>query len=98
MTLENWIFALLAAAAVAAIYLTTPGGRLLADRLNLPALRRSQRGKQRAPKEDREYLLRVCHDDPAHVERLLAAVKRHNPEMTEAEAYRKAIRAHLNEP
>lgn len=95
MTLENWIFSLLAAAAVAAIYLTTPGGRLLADRLNLPTPRRR---KQRASNEDREYLLRVCGGDAARVDRLLAQARRHNPEMPEAEAYRKAIRAHLNSP
>jgi hypothetical protein len=95
MTLQNWIFALLAVAVIAAIYLTTPGGRRLADRLELPTPRRR---KQRAPSEDRDYLLRVCNQDPARVERLLAEARRHDPGMSDAEAYRKAIRAHLNKP
>ena len=95
MALENWIFALLGAAVAAAIYLTTPGGRRLADRLDLPTPRRR---KDRARSEDQEYLLRVCNNDPEQVGRLIEQARRHNPDMTEAEAYRKAIRAHLKKP
>ncbi len=94
MTLQNWIFALLAAAAAAAIYLTTPGGRRLADRLGLPT---PGRRKDRAPTEDREYLLRVCGDDAERVGRMLAEARQRNPDMTEAEAYRRAIRKHLSQ-
>ena len=89
MTFENWAFALLAAVAAGAIYLTTPGGRRLAERFNLPT---PGRRKNQAPPADRGYLLRVCDDDPERVERLLEQARRHNPDMTEAEAYRKAIR------
>ncbi len=89
MTFENWAFALLAAAAAGAIYLTTPGGKRLAERLDLPT---PARRKDRAPSEDQEYLLRICDDDPRRVARLIDEARQHNPGMTEAEAYRKAIR------
>jgi hypothetical protein len=89
MTFQNFIFVFLAAAVAAAIYLTTPAGRRLSDRLGLPT---PGRRKDRAPAEDQEYLLRVCGDDPERVARLLDEARRHNPGMTQAEAYRKAIR------
>ena len=95
MDLENWIFALLAAAVAAAIYLTTPGGRRLATRLDLPT---PHRRKDRARPEDQEYLLRVCNHDPERVGRLIEQARRHNPDMTEAQAYRRAIRTHLKKP
>ncbi len=89
MNFENWVYALLAAGVAAAIYLTTPGGKRLSDRFNLPTPRRR---KQRAPSEDQEYLLRACDNDPDRVARMLDEARQHNPDMPEAEAYRKAIR------
>jgi len=56
---------------------------------NLPT---PARRKDRAPSEDQEYLLRICDDDPRRVARLIDEARQHNPGMTEAEAYRKAIR------
>jgi len=94
MTFENWIFALLAAAAAAAIYLTTPAGKRLANRLELPT---PSRRKLRAPDQDQEYLLRVCDNDPQRVVRLVEEARRTNPDMSEAEAYRKAIRKVIRE-
>jgi hypothetical protein len=94
MTFENWIYVLLAAAAAAAIYLTTPAGRRLADRLDLPT---SSRRKQRAPAEDQEYLLQECDNDPHRVGRLIEEARRHNPDMSEADAYRRAIRKVVRE-
>ncbi len=51
----------------------------------------------RAPRDDREYLLRVCNGDAAQVQRLLEHERRDRPEMTEAETYRRAIRRYLRD-
>lgn len=69
---------------------TRPGRRLLA-RLRLPG------APGRPPRDDVDYLLRVCDGDPSRVARLLEAARRGRPEMTEAEAYRRAIRMHLRD-
>ena len=89
MSFENWIFALLGAGVALAIYLTTPPGKRLADRFGIPT---PGSRKDRAPAEDFDYLLSACDNDPAQVAQLLSDARKHNPEMTEAEAYRKAIR------
>ena len=90
--MPTWLILVLGVAAIAAIYSTTPAGRRLRARLPVAGLRTG-----RAPKQDREYLLRVCNGDPRRVERLLDLARSHNPEMTEAEAYRRAIRSHLRD-
>lgn len=77
-------------AAIVAIFATTPTGKKLADRFGLNLSR-----KGRAPQEDHDYLLRVCNGDGDELGERLASARRTNPDMTEAEAYRKAIRAHL---
>jgi hypothetical protein len=69
---------------------TTPAGRRWRRRLGLDR-------SGRAPREDRDYLLRVCHGDAAQVERLLERERQDNPEMTEAQAYRRAIRRLLRD-
>ena len=69
---------------------TTPAGRRWRRRLGL------DRSGQ-APKDDREYLLRVCNGDAAQVQRLLEHERRGHPEMTEAQAYRRAIRRYLRD-
>ena len=76
--------------AIVAIYATTPAGKRLANQFGLNLSR-----KGRAPQEDLDYLLRVCSGNVEKVGERLAAARRSNPDMTEAEAYRKAIRAHL---
>jgi hypothetical protein len=81
---------LLGAAAIGAILASTPAGRRFRRKLPLASLRPGS-----AAKEDRDYLLRVCNGDPRQVERLLEAARARNPEMSEAEANRRAIRAHL---
>jgi hypothetical protein len=86
----TWLTVVVAAAAALAIFLTMPTGRRLASRLGL-----SWPGAGRAPREDREYLLRVCDGSKEAVTRMLDAERARNPEMSEAEAYRKAIRTHL---
>ena len=73
-----------------AIFLTTPMGRRLTARLGL---RFSHKGG--APQEDRDYLLRVCNGDTNELRARLATARQNNPDMTDAEAYRRAIRAHL---
>jgi hypothetical protein len=81
---------LLGAAVIGAILASTPAGRRVRRRLPLASLRPGS-----AAKEDRDYLLRACDGDPREVERLLDAARARNPEMSEAQAYRRAIRAHL---
>ena len=90
--MPDWLLVVLGIAAILAIFATMPAGRRLRAALPLGAL-----SPGRAPKEDRDYLLRVCDGDPARVERLLAHARERNPEMTEAEAYRRAIRAYLRD-
>ncbi len=81
-----------ALAAAIAIFLTTPRGAALARRLGF-----GFGPKDGAPEEDRAYLLRVCGGDPRVVEQKLAAARVHNPEMSEKDAYRRAIRTHLRD-
>lgn len=88
--MPSWLVVVLGAAFVVAVLLTTPAGRRLRQRLPVAALRDG-----RAPREDREYLLRVCGGDPARVELLLARERERDPELSEAAAYRRAIRRHL---
>lgn len=72
------------------IFSTTPAGKRLADRLGLDLSR-----KGRAKPEDHDYLLRVCGGDVEELKRRLTEARRNNPDMSEADAYRRAIRAHL---
>ncbi len=74
------------------IFSTTPAGKRLMGRLGLDLAR-----KQRAKPEDHDYLLRVCGGDVTELKCRLDEARRHNDEMSEAEAYRKAIRAHLRD-
>ena len=85
-----WLVVVLGVAFVSAVLLTTPAGRRLRQRLPVRALRSGS-----APREDREYLLRVCEGDPARVEALLERERERDPDLTEAAAYRRAIRRHL---
>jgi hypothetical protein len=83
---------LLILAGVVAIFITTPTGRRLADRIGFrPGM------KNPAPTKDREYLLRVSDDDPGVVEAKLEEARRNRPDMNEREAYRTAIREHLRD-
>jgi hypothetical protein len=77
---------------VVAIFLTTESGQRMAKQLGIRGMTKGS-----APNDDRDYLLRVCGNDPAKVEEMLAEARRHNPEMSDAEAHRKAIRAHLRD-
>ena len=69
---------------------TTRFGRRLRTRLG------ADQG-DRATIDDREYLLRVCDGDRERVSRLLDLERRGRPDLTEAEAYRRAIRRHLRD-
>lgn len=82
---------LAALAAAVAIFVTTPRGAAIVKRLGLRLPTRES-----VPAEDRDYLLRVSGGDPEVVATLLDRAWAHNPEMSEKEAYRRAIRAHLN--
>lgn len=81
---------LLVLVAIVAIFATTPAGKRITDRLGLNLSR-----KGRVPPEDLDYLLRVCNGDADEMGKRLAEARRNNPDMSEAEAYRKAIRAQL---
>jgi hypothetical protein len=87
----GWLIGILGLAAIAAILATTPQGRRLRQRL--PARLRAGG----APAQDHEYLLRVCHGDPAQVKRLLDLERARDPEMSDARAYRLAIRRYLRD-
>ena len=69
MSAGTWLTLLLAFGAAVAIFLTTPSGRRLASRLGLRGV-----GRGRAPRKDREYLLRVCHGSKAEVDRRLESM------------------------
>jgi len=84
-----WIV-LICVAVIVWIASTTPTGRRWRRRLGLDR-------SDRAPREDRDYLLRVCDGDAARAERLLERERRDYPEMTEAQAYRRAIRRLLRD-
>jgi hypothetical protein len=77
---------------VIAIFLTTAPGQRLAKRFGIRDMTKGS-----APRQDRDYLMRVCGDDVSEVEERLARARRRDPEMSEAEAYRKAIRSHLRD-
>lgn len=79
-------------AAMLWIFSTMPQGRRLLARLGV----RTKRGGG-APRDDREYLLRVCDGDPAKVARLLELEREAWPEISEAQAYRRAIRRYLRD-
>lgn len=74
------------------IFSTMPAGRRLLGRLRVPV-----RGSGAPKREDRDYLLRVCDGDAGKVDRLLAHERRNQPDMTEAQAYRRAIRRYLRD-
>jgi hypothetical protein len=88
--MPTWMVVVLGLAFVAAVLLTTPAGRRLRQRIPILALHSG-----RAPKQDRAYLLRVCEGDRARVAELLEREREGYPELSEADAYRRAIRRHL---
>ncbi|MEN8181650.1 MAG: hypothetical protein ABFS46_03840 [Myxococcota bacterium] len=90
--MPDWLVVLVGLLVLGAMLASTAAGRRLRQRLPVVALRAG-----RAPKEDREYLLRVCNGDRVRVERLLEIERARRPDLTEAEAYRKAIRTHLRQ-
>jgi hypothetical protein len=81
----------IAVAAVTAIFLTTPAGQRMASGLRIDAL-----VKDGPPKEDRDFMLRVCEGDREELNRRLDAERGRNPEMSEAQVYRRAIRTYMN--
>jgi hypothetical protein len=69
---------------------TTRFGRRLRTRLGIDR-------SSGVARDDEEYLLRVCDGDVDRVGRLLDLERRSQPEMTDAQAYRRAIRRHLRD-
>lgn len=85
------LLVLVGLATMLALFLTTPAGRRLAERLGLPPLR------GRAGRDDRAFLLKACDGDRARARERLAAERSRWPEASEAELYRKAIRRWFQE-
>lgn len=75
-----------------AIFLTMPAGKAFASKIGLKLPSKSD-----APDKDHDYLLRVCDDNIDELQRRLKVARGGNLEMTEAQAYRRAIRAHLSD-
>jgi hypothetical protein len=88
----TWLIVLAATAAAVAIFLTTKRGVALSKHLGLRFS-----SNDAAPREDRDYLLRVCGGDHRAVAALLEEARIHDSEMSEKDAYRKAIRAQLRD-
>ncbi len=86
------LMVVLVGGAVVAIFVTMGPGQRLVKQLGL---RRLQKGA--APDDDRAFLLQACGGDAAQVEARLEAVRVRYPDWTEAELYRRAIRAVMNE-
>jgi hypothetical protein len=89
--MPTWLVLLVATAVLLLVVAGTEAGQRARRHLHLPTL------KGRAPRKDREYLLRVCSGDRDRVARLLELAHQHNPDMSEAEAYRRAIRSYLRD-
>ena len=88
--MPTWLTLIIVVAAVGWLFLTTDAGQRLAKTLRIRRI-----VTDAAPDEDVEYLLRVCGGDSSEAERRVGEAWKANPEMTEAQAYRRAIRAHL---
>ena len=89
----EWFLPLAAALGVAWVFSTTPAGKRWMDRLGIGGAKRGAG----APSEDHEFLLRACDGDYEEVQRRLSDELRRAPHLSEAEAYRKAIRRVFNE-
>jgi len=88
----GWLAPLIVGIGVVAIFLTTDAGKKLLETLGLHSLSSSA-----PPKEDREFLLRVCGGDPREVARRLDVERQRNPTLDTAQLYRRAIRSHMND-
>ena len=86
----SWLTVLATLAFIGWVLWTMPIGERVAQRLGLRGFR-----KHGAPKEDFEFLLKACDGDPDRVRDLLDQARAGRPEMTDAQAYRRAIRAHM---
>ena len=86
----SWLVILVSLGFIGWILWTMPIGQRVAQKLGLRGFR-----KQGAPREDRDFLLRACDGDQDRVQNLLDEARANQPEMTDAQAYRRAIRAHL---
>ena len=88
----NGLAILAALALLGFILWTMPVGQRLAQRLGVRGFR-----KQGSSREDRAFLLKACGGSQRRADELLARVRANNPEMSDAEAYRRAIRICLRD-
>jgi hypothetical protein len=90
MGFGKWLTFLLVVGLAGWILWTMPIGQRLAIRLGVAGFR-----KEGAPREDREFLLRICDDDRARAQEMLEKARAGDREMSDAEAHRRAIRAYM---
>jgi hypothetical protein len=88
--MESGLIIFVALACVGAILWTMPLGQRIANRLGLRGFRR-----EGAPREDREFLLKACDGDRERVQAMLDEARSKQPDLTDAQAYRNAIRSHM---
>jgi hypothetical protein len=88
----RWLIIFIALVFIGWILWTMPIGQRVAQKLGMRGFR-----KQGAPQEDREYLLQACDGDHDRVRSLLDKARANQPEMTDAQAYRRAIRTQMRE-
>lgn len=91
------LVALAVLACAITVFATTRRGRRLRARLAPLGTRggAATLAGKRASDEDHAFLLRICEGDYERLQAKLAAELDRNPHLSEAEAYRKAIRRHM---
>jgi phosphatidylethanolamine-binding protein (PEBP) family uncharacterized protein len=87
----TWLMLAIAIPAVGAIFVTTPAGRRLINALGIRL-----RFGGGPPPEDHQYLLRVCGGDKSELARRLDDERARQPDLSEAQLYRQAIRTYMN--
>jgi hypothetical protein len=88
----NWLVAIVILGVIGWVLWTMPVGQRIAQRLGHRGFR-----KEGAPREDREFLLNACEGDGDRVRAMLDEARANQPEMTDAEAHRRAIRTHMRD-
>ena len=88
----RWLVIIVMLSLLGWILWTMPIGQRIAGRLGLRGFR-----KEGAPREDREFLLNACDGDGDRVQAMLDEARSNRPELTDAEAHRRAIRAYMRE-
>jgi hypothetical protein len=86
----TWLTILVTLGLLGWILWTMPIGQRIALRLGMRGFH-----KEGAPQEDRDFLLNACGGDRDRVQQSLAQARDGQPEMNDAQAYRRAIRTYM---